>query len=73
MIREYDQPLGVRLPFSDIILIILYVLIYPLFAGLSIILISVLIDEDILIFLFLNLVCTFLFLISLVLYYNSYK
>ena len=61
------------MPFSDIILIILYVFIYPLFAGLSIILISALIDEEILIFLLLNFICTFLFLISLVLYYNSYK
>ncbi|MHA2245640.1 MAG: M48 family metalloprotease [Candidatus Hodarchaeales archaeon] len=73
MIRGFDQSLGVKLPLSDIFFIFLYVLVFPLFAGLSIILISVLIGEEISIFIILNLVCAFFFLISLILYFNSYR
>ncbi len=73
MIRDYDLASGVQLPISDLLLIIFYILVYPLIAGLSIILISVLINDEILNLFLLNFICVFLLLLSFMLYYNSSK
>ena len=73
MLREPDRSLGVSLPISDILVLILFFFLYPLFAGLSFIFLGVLINNEIHYLLVLNLILLFPFLITSLLFYQSFK
>lgn len=73
MIREDNTSLGVQLPLSDTLLIIFYILIYPLFVGLCILFFGFLMNDEINFLTFLNLILVFPFLILGLLFLRSFK
>ncbi|MFX1518167.1 MAG: M48 family metalloprotease [Promethearchaeota archaeon] len=73
MDRELDRSLGVSLPISDILVLILYFLFYPLCIGVSLIFLGIAINDEIQYSLVLNLILLFPFLITSLLFYQSFK
>ncbi len=70
-VEQSDQKV-VPLPLSDLCLLAIYTLIYPLLVGILVISLGYLINNNILFYISLTVISLFLFFITLIFYYKSY-
>ncbi|MFX0124808.1 MAG: M48 family metalloprotease [Candidatus Hodarchaeota archaeon] len=69
---EQNNLKGITLPLSDLLLLAIYTLFYPLFIGSIIINLSYLINNNLLFYISLTVITLLLFLITLLFFYKSY-